>query len=437
LPRHTFIVLSILLCSCYRAAPVDTAALVRELSSPSPPPTVAESAPCPLTEAEAVRIALERNPELRAGRLEARAAKADALQATAWSNPEFRYTTQQRDSDPDLDSQSRFSLRWEPPHPFVQSARNEAAEAEAAESGSIASGLEAAVRRDVRLAYTKALHDGHEARLGRQVAALRRGLADGMKAAADRGQIDPLEAARAQLRAFEAEEKARTAQDDEREALRWLANLLGRPGPVTLGPAAGLPTCPAPGPMPATDPAWEQHPALAKARHAHARAEAELRSEHARRIPWIRYVEAGYERDPRPESLSGIPQPARSGMVLGFGIDLPLFDFNRGGVAAAEARRARRAEQMKAAYASLVGTLRDSHARWMDRHERWERLVREARPLAETAVAKAREAAASGARPETDRVAAEERALELEKLILDAAAECAKAAIEAEWAGGR
>ena len=165
------------------------------------------------------------------------------------------------------------------------------------------------------------------------------------RALVDAGREAELRAVQAQAAATGAEADLQAAQADAAEALARLSGLVGAPDPFTsidvslLNVAAGLRAAPAQMPV--------GTPALAVAQAEREAAARRIRVEQTRAVPDVTLSVGGrrYEDNGDTAIVAGVSAP------------LPLFDRNRGAVAAATA-------QLSAAEARLNGARLDAEASW-------------------------------------------------------------------------
>ncbi len=427
--------------SCYVAQPLDEAAVLRSFA----PPPQAEDAPAapaaavpgagpsgqPLSEGEAVRLALLGNPELAVLQREVGVARAEVESARMLPDSQLRFSNLGwREGESTL---QRFDVGWRWRLPHVVAYRADIEAAEAAVPLAEAEGREAAwlVSRDVRLAYVEAVLAAERAELARAEAELRRRIADELRDAAQQGGADPLDVPEAELAWLESTDAVGKFETEQHRARQTLMALMGTADAATrpLPRAdAGL-VCPAPDPrLTSADASFvRDHPAVRRARAAHERAEATLKAEYGRRIPWFRHIQLAYEYD---------PGAAQSGVQASIAFDLPLFSWNRGPIAVAKAERQRQDESYRHAVGLALGGVRAGLARWQQARDRLLALERHGQPLAAEARRRADEAVASGRRDLRQALQTHEKALRIQRLRVEALAACRQALIETEHAAG-
>ncbi len=127
------------------------------------------------------------------------------------------------------------------------------------------------------------------------------------------------------------------------------------------------------------------HPELDRLRTEHALAEAGLRAEITAQFPGIE-LEPGYEYEEKTDTYS-----------LGLGFEVPLFDRNQIGIAAAEGRRREVRARFEATVQTHLGLIDAGITRLAHRAERLRILTEQAAPAARDGLALAEGALRSGA----------------------------------------
>ncbi len=422
--------------ACYRAAPLDETAMLLELKSlpagrAAAPGRQDVPAGGPLTEERAVEAALESSPRVAVARAGVSVAEASLRRAGAWRNPEVRVTNLGFEQGSAHMDRMVFALRAFPPHPVEAGARADEAEADVLAARARAEDAEWRTRHDVRSAYRRAVAAGRGTGLAERLVEVKRRTLDLDREAVARGVGDPRTLAADRIELAAAEEGLRVARKSWREAMLDLASSLGLASTdgLVLDQAEDSLACPEPlaGAERLEEIAARGNPRLQVERAVHARAEATLRREYARRIPWFAFVQAGYDFD---------PEGKQSGFHGGLALDLPVWNWNSGGIAMAEAARTREAARFRETLASVVLSVRRALEEWRTAHERLGRIRSEVLPLAEQAERDAASAAAAGRLAERDLLAARARLLEVEQEVLDATLACSEAALDLEYALG-
>jgi outer membrane protein TolC len=414
--------------------PLDEAALLRQVRDPAAA-TSAGRAPAPaptgpLTEADAIALAMTANPGLRAQRAGVAVAVADVLKARRLENPEIRIANGWQEDGGFGEDRFTMDLRWSPePLPRHLAGIDAAKAAVSAREAEVADRTWD-IRRQTRLAWTRAVFAGLRTAVEDRRAALRGAVLGRLDATPG---VDPLARLRARVATSAAQDQARRRRDEEGAALQDLAKILGRASREGLAVAVGAepPACeaPPPDPTPLVDAAGGRHPRVRTARAAYAIAEAELKVEYARRLPWARWVQVGWGYQPHVDKTV---TTYRNQVRLGVSLDLPILDWNQGGVASGQARRGREAERFRGTLVEVVGDADDALRRWTAAHEALGRMQRETAPLADQAVAATAEAVRTGRLAELDLLKARLEALDVRESLLDAMRSCREAAIDAQ-----
>jgi outer membrane protein TolC len=417
---------------CYHPAPLDERAILDELRAarPATPAPAGGTTPGAVSEEAAVATAMAGNPDVLVARAAVPIARAGVRKASAWKNPQLRVSNEDA-----VDAFERervtIGLRWYLPHPAVHVAAVEAAEAVVPEAEASADEVAWNVRRDTRAAYAHAVFAARKAALMAERAEARRQAREVAAAGVEKGLLDPSEGTRAELRWLQARDDEGRAAADARRAHALLARVMGLGDASALilndpGPAYA---CPAPASDEAAieDQVLASHPEVRRTRTAYARAEAELKLEHSRWIPWFEYFQLGYEYD---------YDPGRSGVHFGFALDLPFLDWNKGGIAVAEARREQERLRFRESVAESLGQIRAGLASWREAAARRERISSSTLPATSAAVGSSSDAVARGRSGETFALEARERDVEARVAELEAVLACRLAAIEVEHACG-
>jgi outer membrane protein TolC len=231
-----------------------------------------------------------------------------------------------------------------------------------------------------------------------------------------------------------AEDQAKIQQEQESKALSTLAKLLGLGSSAGLSVVLGsaLPECHAQTTRQSSK--VTDHPRLRVARAVYAVAEADLQTEVSRQIPWAKWVQVGWGYAPKTDKGN---TTYRNQLRLGISLDLPILDWNLGGIAAGKARRQREAELFKEALTEVVGGSNEAAQRWATALERVRHLRTVVVPLADRSVAATSEAVDSGRLTEIELLKARLEALKIRQALLEATQACREAAIDAEAASGQ
>lgn len=347
-----------------------------------------EAAPRALGVEEAVAMARERSARL--GALEARAAMgaAEVEAADRYENPELRVSQLRLDQVADGAPEVRTAIRVTPSRPGevdAEVAEARAVEAEArAEARAEALSLEA----DVRWLFDDILLLDAEIAAADAVASARQRLATKMRAGLAAAEVTAIDEAMAELAAAEAAQDSAEQRGRLQEARSALLDLTGLdPGAqvrLVGEPAAAWPPPELPPEEALIEAALRSRPEIKLAAARIDAADARGHIERAKRWPWLSFVELGYDFAPGIEGALGWTFQA--------GVELPIFDTNRGGVRVADAARAEAKRALSAEVELVVrevrGRLREARAAAALVTE----LQRRAVPAAERAAAAARRA---------------------------------------------
>ena len=282
---------------------------------------------------EACALALFHSPALLSARAEAKVAGAQVLQAGLLSNPELflgpRISTR--------DSALIFpvAISWELPLWGTGAAERDAADAQHAERRLRAIEVELATLAQVREYFIRLARLQQEEALLATLATANDRIVAWVEGLQRAGGVDAVSLFLTRTEREEgstALERVRTEAKGLRRELCLLIGLLPNAAvqPVLDAASSALPELPA-----ADMKALLGRPAMKAAEATYAAAEAALRREIGKQYPNVRI-------GPEFESDRGDPT-----IGIGLGISLPLFDRNKGGIAAAEAARAAAREQYR------------------------------------------------------------------------------------------
>jgi cobalt-zinc-cadmium efflux system outer membrane protein len=304
------------------------------------PPLASPTGPMPpsnaprLTLSDAIRTALDQNPEIRVARREVEAAQGARLQAGVLPNP----TLTAQLEDPRRDSRTNTVLLSQPFELGGQrAARVEATERAIDVARVQLEARQAELRADVTAAFFAALISQDRVQLAQGSLDL---AARGSLAASNRvraGKVSPLEETRARVAEAGVRLELVQAQGDLRTQRQQLGALLGGAAldlPLD-GDALTMPRLPSAADVEVRLPAA---PANRQAQLQIQRFTALAELERARRIPDVT-VTAGGQRD---------LALGRNQAIVGISIPLPIFDTNRGNIAEALSRRDQAEDQAAA-----------------------------------------------------------------------------------------
>ena len=303
-----------------------------DLPAGSEPGAPAE-APGSLTADEAVTLA-----KAHSARLAALAARADAAAAKvaaegALPNPQLRVSQLRLDRFLEGRPQERTALRVSVPRPGEIEAKQAEARAEEAEARAEVHAEEIDLESDVRWLFDDAVLLEAQIAAADAVAAARTTLADRMKARLDSAEATALDEAMAAMAAVDAQQDRAELAADLASARAALFVRIGLDPGVKVrlvgAPLSAWPPPPLPDERTLVEAALRSRPEIEIAASRIDAADARASLERAKRWPWFSFVELGYQVGP------GIPDGL--GWNFQAGVELPILDTNRNGVAAADA----------------------------------------------------------------------------------------------------
>ena len=366
-PRALLVMAVLTACGAVQAGePADAAA-------PSAA-AVSESTPAgpPLDLQQALALALDGNPGLRAARRALEASDGAVLQSSARPNPELAWSQEDtRRSTRTLTVQLNQTLEVG----GKREARMRVAERGRDLAQAELAGAEAALRADVGTAFFGVLAAQQRVVLAGQTLEI---ASSARKAAARRvaaGKVAPLEETRARV----AESGARLEQAQARSGLRvargQLQALWGervRPFGQAEGAVDALPQLPE---LAALQQRIEQAPAVLRARQALEQSRATADLERARRLP-DPTVSLGVKR---------ATEVGRNQLVVGVSVPLPVLDSNRGNQLQALRLADQAEEQLLATRVQLQAQLLEARELLQASREQARQLAEEVLPTARTA----------------------------------------------------
>jgi outer membrane protein, heavy metal efflux system len=288
-------------------------------------PAASARAQQPVTREQAVASAQARGARAGLARADSAAARAEGMIARAFGNPTLLASYSK--SAPQLHAIMEVPLGY----PWIRSARVGAAAA-AERSANYRSAFErAAVRFDAETAYDRALAAAAHERLTRRTADAADSLLRMARVRRDAGDASDLDV---ELAVVNAGQLAGAATDDSVASVEALLDLqltMGLPGDTArIAMADSLSLAPPDAPPPLALPTLR----VASATAAFEATDAAVSYQH-RNVFAAPALEFGFEtRDPSGGEPGLLP-------TIGFAIPIPLFNFNGGPIAAAEAARER------------------------------------------------------------------------------------------------
>ncbi|MFO0982219.1 MAG: TolC family protein [Planctomycetota bacterium] len=348
-------------CVSYRPEPLDPRALLHELQeirleavrsditragSPDPEASRAVDANRALSADEAVAVALFLSPELRAARRVRGVAAGELVSAGLLSNPTIGaswlhiqgFTTSFASGLIDL------GLSWVPPRPGEIDAKQSLARARVDEVDAEIAAAEWRLAADVRKAHLGVLIAEEQRRLAEGLLKLQERVRQFVRDKRGLGDATDLDASFAEVEYASALQGQALAAADLERALQELNTLLGLPPLAAVELDAGgelaEPDLTKLDPPRLEQLMLEHRPDIAAARSAYEQAEQRLRLACLVSWPWFG---AGpqYERD------AGDGNSSINKIGGAVDLDLPIFNFNQGEIAALEANRARLREEFR------------------------------------------------------------------------------------------
>ena len=358
----------------------------------------------------ALLLAEEHSPALRAARAEADAARGEAAQSAAWSNPSLSFESESIGADDGAETTVRLSQPFDAPG--KRGAARRAAAAAVAGAAEELRLRQIELSRDVRKAFARVLAAESlldaAAKSAERAEHAHRAAGELVKA----GAVPAVEADRARARLATAGLERQQAESRLRSARRELALLCGN------GDARG--DLSAPPAVPTGDRVPADHPRLAAARRALEQAEALLEVARRERWPGIE-VSAGYQQFEQGDS---------DAVAVGVSLALPVWDRRAGEQEAGKARIARAAADLEQAAAEAAAALAGAREEWDNARASLALLDDSELPLARSvadAAAKSYESGATGLLDLLDALdrlaAAESRRIEWLLASWDAAAD--------------
>lgn len=341
-----------------------------DAAAPSAAAPVPEGPPIDLQ--QALALALDGNPGLRAARRALEASDGAVLQSQARPNPELAYA--QEDT-----RRSTRTLTVQLNQTLEVGGKREARMRVAARGRDLAqaelAGAEAALRADVGTAFFGVLAAQQRVVLAGQTLEIATGAREAAARRVAAGKVAPLEETRARV----AESGARLEQAQARSGLRvargQLQALWGervRPFGPAEGAVDALPRLPE---LAALQQRIEQAPAVLRARQALEQSRATADLERARRLP-DPTVSLGVKR---------ATEVGRNQLVVGISVPLPVLDSNRGNQLQALRLADQAEEQLLATRVQLQAQLFEARELLQASREQARQLADEVLPTARTA----------------------------------------------------
>jgi len=284
------------------------------------------------TEDQAVARALAWNPELRTRRHDLGVAEGQITAATALANPTVEIELLHLEAYGQEHS-AAIQIGWEPPQPWVYSAKAATTRAQAAAVEREIAEVEWQTIISVRAAHASLQAVAERQALVERSLVTRRRIEDLTERRLRGGASTAIDLSIAQLSVAEMERQRETLAEQELDGARVLGELLGAGHPVHAT-GNGVPDEPATPPSldDLTDAALRSRPALRAEENRFRQREEALRLEHARRWPWFKLTSLPrYRFDPFDSH--------RADYSVGVELTVPLLDQNAGAIRIAEATR--------------------------------------------------------------------------------------------------
>ncbi len=320
-----------------------------------------------LTLADALELARQGNPALRALALEAAAVDAAGRQAALRPDPALEYVREGRSRE---GGAATFQLSIP-----LELGGKRAARIEAARAGSRAAALDLAIGRarieaEVAAAYHQAWLAQQHVALAAQVSETGRRSSDVAARRVLAGKVSPVEEARARVAEANWRIEGVTAQRELEEARIRLASLLGRAaGELGTLAAPALPIEEARAPQDARlDALIDAAPEIGRALAEVEAGQAAVRVARSQRMPDVALIVGSKREGPERERVRQ--------NIIGLSVPIPLFNRNQGAILAAERRADKASAELEAARRRVRAEAMQAQAR-MRAALQQERLVRE------------------------------------------------------------
>lgn len=294
-----------------------------------------DSIPATLTVEMAVVMAKKNSVRLVALEASAAAAESSVAAADRRKNPELRVSQLRLDQLVERDPQIRTAVRFFPDRPGAVAA--DVAEARAKQAQALANlhAEQSAIEADVRWSFDDVLLLDAEIAAARAVAQTRQSLATQMQARLAASEATSLDETLAELAALEADADLALQEGRRRESLALLCDHIGISPDASVeivgDPPLAWPPSELLSEQTLIERALRQSPEVAIAAARIDATDARAFAERAKRFPWFTFFEVGYSF--APNIATGL------GWSFQGGVDVPIFDTNRNGIAASIAAK--------------------------------------------------------------------------------------------------
>lgn len=350
------------LAACYqgsRTAAPDRALELYRASMPADPPPLKTNR---LTLDDAIRRATGASAKLAAVRAQAAQAQARVGDAGRVHNPELRVSDVRADEIARDEPKAKVRLRFRPPRPLENGALTAEAEAEARAAESAITTEEDCIEARIIELFARIHAVEAEMATRQRVASLEQDLASRLASRVAQSESTALDQAMAELKAEDAGADVGDARAERLNLLGELGDAIGATVPESTTIEGGSLITTAPVQLPTERELVEQTlrraPSLSAAASRIDAATARGDAERAKQWPWFTFLDVGYVFEP---TAPGSPEGRN--WLFGGGIDLPVFDWNQGGVDAADAAQVEAEREFDAEVQKVVrevrGKLRD------------------------------------------------------------------------------
>ena len=303
---------------------------------------------------EAVLVAVYLNPGIRAFRLRQGVAEGELVTARLIANPQLQVSLFDiQGFTKNLATMGVDSvLSWSPPRPGERNARIRKGQAHVEEVRSLISEQEWTLALEVRKAYYTALAFQERERLATASLKLQKRVLDFYEEKQKLGDASRLDLNLARLAYGDAAREQRTIVNESGKSFQELNRLMGLPPLYELTlrtPMANLEYRPVTADLTSLETQMlDQRPELQAAKQEYEQAEQAVRISRYQRWPWFQLGPAFRREETEANHAASEIGPA-------FGLELPIFNFNRGAIMSAEAERDR-------LYQSFVSKTHESRA---------------------------------------------------------------------------
>lgn len=307
-----------------------------------------------ITVDEAVLVAEYLNPGIRAFRLQQGVAEGELVTARLIANPQLQVSLFDiQGFTKNLATMGVDSvLSWSPPRPGERNARIRKGQAHVEEVRSLISQQEWTLALEVRKAYYTALAFQERERLATASLKLQKRVLDFYEEKQKLGDASRLDLNLARLAYGDTAREQRTIVNESGKSFQELNRFMGLPplyGLTLRTPMANLEYRPVRADLTTLETQMlDQRPELQAAKQEYEQAEQAVRISRYERWPWFQLGPAFRREETEANHAASEIGPA-------FGLELPIFNFNRGAIMSAEAERDR-------LYQSFVSKMHETRA---------------------------------------------------------------------------